>query len=860
MTRSRFHFIVISLLAVSLGGWPLISHGQEGTPSPSPTTALQSIQRLTFNEVDKADWLDENNDSQLHDRRILFELAPYLKDNAATTGISSLIFDRLRRGYDTDETKISRKTSGATNVSPHYYGKAATVSAIGTTSCIDEVLFPRSINNQKPVWVHWQTGEQHNNVTEWPFGWGFDSVARQFFWLEARAITNHPITSLTWSNFLQQLAKAEIEERFDLPAGSLSNIAVSDLPNTIARLRLASQLGLADLPAATTEPIFYEALGRREVEQNLNLPVGSLTSQKSWRDVYKTIGLRVMEEQLSLPQPSAESLITAPADQIVTAESDRVKQVAARFKARAELYQDPRLAFNLPPEAYIPSTGEDSIVTQLSAGQPEAFATVGAYFLTESLGLTTGEAAKFVQDIQSGQEAVIPLSSAHLTDPRYQLKNYFSADSSPANQADIFETVGREQEETIKSHLARINESVLRSIQSDNTTPSLNEIISLITDSSRRVTSLSELANYSSEDANYPDGITIEALRQRGVVLLADALDLDPTLVQKLDSDTDNADVTETAQIIDTAMGWPNGTTRDFARRQGSEVSPTTALVQEKQLLTIGSTNLWTKLGLEQSTQDKLHSLFFGGVSPVDQTVPISPPEPETRPTPSPSPASDGNDDDEFVELDIPASQQDLATELQQQIGLPPEEVATVLSGQLRPLIYKGTISRLASILAIDSTLTPQKFLEALSKPEASALASIADQGLQLTSPSFVMPNFFNRLQEIAKSGDLYRVQELFQAEAVHQWNFNCPNKTVQAQQAIEQLVRVLVGLPGQDDSNSEGLPPRPVQILTYDTSNFDSDLTDEIEAAYPGADGKDNRQGVYGSLERSYDSVTIGY
>lgn len=856
------------LAALGLVLHPGLGYGQEsGQASEDMSELLETTEvlseadfnpQIVFNSQDREDWSNlTNKDLFLYDRRIMTQLLNYLVSSEGGN-FDPLVIDRIRRGYEMSENRESRKVEGAENISQHHFGKAASLAAVGTTSCYRDVLFPRFLDEPKPVFVHWQVADDDPAKQRWPFARNFDALARQFFWLEARALTNRPITSLTWSNFKQQIAKAEIEERFALTPGELAYVPVSSLAATLARQRLSASLGLPTIPEADTEAAFYESIGRRLFEQELNLPLGSFEG-RSWPELYQQLGLRVLQQQASLPpSPGVDQSL-----------------LEGRLEAREGYYNDPHVAFNLPTAEYLPPTDQSDLFTRIKNGDPTAFALVGAYALAESLELAPTDTKRLLYDLSAEAERTIDLRSARPIDEVFQPEAIFAPSAN--NHPTLFEAIGRTRQAELSRRLAWLNEGLLSAISETNKTPSLADLLGVLTDPEKRQKALASLSQTSQEDANYDGGFTIEALSSRGTQLLAKALDLTPKELAQFEAQPNNPELVGVGETVDLSFGWPLGTAQDLVARQSQPPSPETAKLQERHLLQIGAAKLWQRLKLPLPLFISLQAYYFQGPPPdpseLDQLIEEET-LPESETTPPVKPEEEGEakqgttevtaegegeepepEEGEEISFVVGAEDDSLAERLSQATGLPVTDSYFFLTGQMAPALIRATLARLGfELQAMAPTLpSPDVFVSLFDQPTSQRAQDITKSD----SLPLVSPNLLPELKQAIENNHDYQLWRTVHGEAIDQWNVTCFGRQAAAEAAINQLIDKLVSLPAEPAADNQ--PARPLQLLIFDKERLSPELREKITAAYPGADGENSKWGLY-SAPRTWNEVYVAY
>jgi hypothetical protein len=817
---------------------------------------------ITLNDLDKADWdastLSQKNLSE-YDKKIVTQLLPALTGPNGLA-LRSVVVDRIRRGYTGKDIK-SWETAGASNNSQHRSGKAISLVGIGTTSCAAETLFPRNLDPQKTLWVHYQNQVADKATERWPFGRAFDTVARQFFWIEGRSFTNRPITSLTWTNFLQQIAKGEIEERFGITPGALANTAVSDLDVVVAQARLARALNLPEIPTATSEATFYENLGRRMLEIELSLPRNSFNGT-SRRQIAQQVGIRVLEQQLSLPEDTGNEILVDTTTFFTT--DPRFLQLKKRLEERGENYIDPRIGFSLPPEEYF-ATGEgQSIFQRLISGDPDAFAIVGTYFLADSLELSPDDTRTLLNNTNQVAEDLpdLPIDKARPIDPNLSADRLLAGPLD--QQAALFETIGRTLVPQIKAQLPLLNESVLRSLSTTNKVPSYESIIGIITDSDKRSEAIQKLAASSVVDANYISGFTIANLRDRGMTILSHTINVDIVDLQQLETnETDTENVTTTQNIADTidnAMGWPTGTARKLTLR-GAQGAADESLLSDGELLQIGASMLWDRLGLPEVYKSILNRYYFS--SNLTDLTPLPNNDPELD-TPSTDEVIIDENAGEIIEeiedgvtaLAIPAQDNTTVATFTEALNITRQDVELLLAGRMFIALPRITIAQIGNAIAFNTESFDKSLLLSLFNHTATAFSEEDFTAVEI--PAFLQTTFADNLQQALSDKDNYLLWDTFHREAVYQWNVSCSDKRQETWDAIARLIDYLVSLPSSETSTSTP-PTRPYQILTYNMSVLSEETEAKIKTAYPDADGDTYKWGVYNN-PRDWDHIYIGY
>ncbi len=853
---------------------PALTHGQvvdqaiSTTPAPllvkqrqlaelaELTNQLTSPGELSLNQADQEDWATlTNKDTGLYDHRLLTQLLPNLTNN-----LDHLTVDALRRNHATEATKKSDEISGATNTSQHYYGKAASITSVGLTSCAAETYFPRTFEGSEQVWLHWQTGDADEQTPNGIFERSFDKMARAAFWAESRSFTRRFIGSTTWSNFLQQLAKGEIEKRFGLPAGSLAYTAVSDLDSLLAKARIAQQLGIVTLPEAKSETDFYTQLGQHITEKELDLPFDSFVGT-SWREIYQRVALRVLDITASLPQDVTKDTTTTPIDQLISPSNSHLQQLTSRLEARSKLYPDPQIAFNLPTEEYLTTGESSSIFTRILNADPDAYAIVGAYFMADSLEFSPVATQRFIGQIANGEDRAPNLAEGRPIDPSLSPTTLFA--NQPNALTAQFEKIGRSQESIMTEHLSRLNGAVLLALSDSNRTPTLDTVINNLVDETKRPTLLQAVAKASIADANYYvadsegrlqkdsegqplSGFSNENLVRRGQELLAEALGANQSEVEALESDASGEDTQLLAARFDTVMGWPDQTTLHLAQNS-------TAIDLDKLILETGAKLLWQRLELTENESALLNHLYLGTTEPTsagagDDEDQLG----DLGETGTLGDSGDGSNDGsgETINFAIPAAQQTLLKRLSVTTELDASDTALLLTGRFLPAMYRMSLSVINS-----RTLTNSEsdLLDEIDKP-----ATELDPSLITPTETLLRPSYFEAIAKAVEADDTYFLWRSTREEVIYQWNMDCSNKKEQADKAIERLVDTLISLP-YDEAGTAQVTSRPIQILTYNKEGLNDSLHDKIGQAYPNADGKNTKWGVY-TNPRDFDHLYISY
>lgn len=862
---------------------------------------LEDLGDLIFTRSDRALWqaaIGENEISQ-YDKRLTNLLLPRLAALFGDLKIQTLY------GYKEENNKISREFSGATNLSQRAIGKAAAVTAIGTVSCGTETLFARVINPPKPLWLHYQKKQENKQGLNDFFGRSFDKAARESFWLEGRAFTNALITPKSWSDFLQRVAKAEIEEQFGLKAGSLGLAPSGEMESTLGRLRLASQLGLPDLPLAGAENELYADLGQWQIENSLALPRYSLRGE-TWRDIYQNIGFRVLEDQFS---PSSQDLRSSPFNEGNVTENPRFQLLAQQLEKRAKQYANPRRALNLPTESYLPQANDQlGLLDKLLLGDPDAFATAGAYHLADSLQLNPAATELFIKSIAGGDERVPNLSSAHPLDNSLPLTDLFSSETTAEKRLALFEQAGKSYELIIKENLEAVNEIVLLSLVGDNKNPSLSQVIAAVTDENRRPELFIAIGRASAEEADYSDGFSAKTLQERAINTLGKAFNLEPAditaLAQPERNESDPA-LKATGNTIDRLMNWPEGTAMTIARQELNDDSAAASLY-EQQRLRQGATKLWGYFGFSDSLADTMNNLYFSDIVPSDEElakglkkdadngspVPEPPSETNSGPEANPSPGNNpdginvgtgvvttsppgtkttdgsnadknegdtdlGFDEDEVVQFAIAPQELSLAGGLQAATLAPLSSIDALLAGRLRAALTQATLASLARQLGEDSTITVGKLIELYEQPTHELATAVAQQAESTSGSYLVDENFFSSLKENVAS-QFYPVWNTLTNEAIRQWNIDCPSLLPQAETTIASFIEAASEFPAIGEvENQEENVARPAQIITYSKDYFNEPLVNRLTAAYPGMGERGIKWGLYTS-PRAWDHLLL--
>lgn len=869
--------ILSFIILIATISWPTNGLSQVGQSSQSTSSSLSlspelsrlvadfqaaslKQSRVILNDWDKQDWSDlEEEDLPTHDERIMrfLKYATDLDDDQ----LGPVIVDRIRRGYSKPDEQTTRIVKDATYTTPQSEGKVAMLAAIGTTSCYRETVFPRELVPTTPIWIHWQTGEADQATARWPFGRSFDRLTRQSLWLSGRGLTRHPVVASTWSEWLELVAKAEIEARFGLTAGSLSRVTIEQLPDRIAELRLAHDLGLADLPAGFTEETISQQLGQWQLEELLNLPRHSLTEGPThdWRGLYQQIGRRVLEEELSLPESAPLAVETRanagqptsePDNQLTSELGDQptdwlpteVKtQIGEALAARSTLYTDPRIGLGLPPNDWLPvdEIGTDFLM-QLGNGSPDAYAALGAYYLAESLGLNNEVTVQLIRTLYTGQNIAPDLATARPIDAA--VRTYFASQNEQADRATVMTRLGRSSLATIKKNLGRLNETVLLAITGSNKEPTYSQILTILTDSARRQTVLNKIATGSLADANYyqdlaslTPALTKTNLQKRGRELTSQLLSLPVAQLEKLEKgEFDLGKQGELFTKIEDDMGWSAGLAQDLMRRNPAETpSPATLQLQDRTLVTAGAQRLWERLRLPLDLQERLNQYYFIGDIPLKPNQLEGPTDPIPIETPVDLPDeglgdgeavtdeldttsnesdestdTDGSDDEEdgvveFVDPDnfsIAVEHEPTQRALQRTLNIPEADTYAFFNGQWWPALLRASLAILGQELSFSTTITSEKLVSAYNSLSPSAIEPLADQGQKTTELTIVRPNLFPDLYRAAREKNKGAIQKILNDEALYQWNLDCTNKRSLAEQSIDRFVNAAIKLPSPDE------------------------------------------------------------
>lgn len=870
----------MSIIGVLLAT-PQLSIAQENTTTldiaelQKAADAALAPSDIVFTEVEKAIWKQKIQDGSLDelDKRLTNIVLPALAQQFGQINVDIL------KDYADDSQKTSRLLDGVTNDSQRHSAKAAVVRSLGTVSCGTTVYFARSLDPKKPLWLNQATDDPSSHQTSQPFfGRSFDSVARQSLFLPIRSFTNRLITSQSWSNMLQQIAKGEIEERFNLPAGALSNSAVSDLDSVLAQARLARQLGLPSLPTAKDETDLYTKLGQRNLELALNLPANSFTSQNNatlWRETYQNIGVRVLEQQLAMPETGTEQPLFPATTALLS--NSRFQLLAKRLQTRAALYKDPAIALNLPTAQFLPtSSTESDLVTRLANGDPDAFAAVGAYFLADSLELPSSQTTTIVQAAAKGEERPISLAEARPLDNTQVPDKLFSIETNLKARQAIFEQIGRQYESIIKNHLPQLSENVLMAISDGSNTPSYNDIITVITNTSRRQDTLQKLAPHSVADANYTQ-FTTEELKNRGQKLLSDALNIPVSSLNQLEATPDSNGTRLIGEQVDSALGWPTVNEQPLSRLLATNKAT------DEQIIKAGSDLLWQRLGYTDTLSAALTSYFQTGIAVglavptphistvtpdtsaegVDLTTPaagssttIPPVQPDTSAS---GDTSDGSGD-ETVTFAIPAAQEPLLQALTTETGLPLTALTFLADGRLQPALERLSLATIGQDLATGSRITPAKLIAAYSQPSAENNAVITNQGKQVFTNNYLLdPNFIDSLTKLTANTQQFERWQLWHNEIIRQWNITCPSQQVQAKQALNKLINFIATWPTTENGVESNDPTAPIQIFVSAKDLIDANTQQTVNSTYD-TNNTDTKTGLFTAPRLANEGIYIGY
>lgn len=834
---------------------------------------------VIFSQSEQRTWEQIIDDQQLadKDKRLTNYILPSLVEEFGQLHVDIL------KDYSTPEQQKSRLLANSVGISPRYFAKATSVTSLGTINCTDSsASFARELELAKPLWLNRQLKSPNDLIDAKAnnfFGRSFDLAARQGLNLPLRSITNRLTSELTWSGLLQQLATAEIEERFDLKTGVLANIPSSELDLAIARARLSRQIALGNLPTTQDtqssftldKPTLKASLGQQIVEQTLNLPQNSFTSlskTRFWYETYQNIGWRVLEEELAIPIDEQTSS-PFPTSTSLT-ELPRFQLLAKKLAQRGEIYKNPVLALGLPTEGYLPTaTGESDIYQQVLNGDPDALATIGAYFLADSLQLSSSATAELVQAVRRGENRAINLATARPLPSELQAETLFKGDSTLKERNQTLSLVGESSHQALTAQLARINGNVLLAITGNNQAPSLNQIESILRDQSKKAEILEKLAKFSANDADYPDGLTAAALQRRGEQLLAEAINLDSTEIQQLSEPTDSAIVLSIGQKVDSALGWPSLNDQPLSRQLA------TKSLTERQLLEVGIDQLWNKFRFYDELKVALNSYFFDYlIQPVNRREPsLTDQNEETvtidEPSNSDGSASDQTDTDEDtakdsgdeeivifkILKDFHQDETSITDALTAVTGLDAEALVPILSGRFNSGLKLFTLSTMAKILSENSTITTTKLLNLYDQPTVNGVESITNQATAVSENGFILPSFFTDLTNIANEEQVKNAWQIIDQEIYRQWNIDCPLKTEAVNRNLERLIDKVMEWPATTNEPSQE-PTRPVQIFTFNPESFSEKIQTKISTSYP--KDRQSKSGVFPN-PRNWDDIYIG-
>ncbi len=730
-------------------------------------------------------------------------------------------------------------------------GKAISLVAIGQTSCFDDTLFHQRFSPTRPLWVHNQTDDRERSKQPEAtprLSQSFDTLARQGLWLETRGWSDYLLTPTSWNDFLQNLATAEIEQRFALRPGTLDKMAIGDLPQAIASARLASQLGLISLPETNTDADFYTILGKEHMEATLGLPKASLIG-KEWSEIYANIGLRVLETHLGLgnidgssPFPATTGLST----------NNRFQALRQALTDRADLYSNPNIALGLPGNDSLPNSQDSTIFVRLSNGDPTAFATAGAYFLATNLQLAPPETATFVQAIDSGQSRPPSLTSGRPLDPTIEAATFFSAGSNEKTRQALWQKIGHRQDSQLRDHLGRVNGTVLLALTGSSRQLERHELINFLTNTSERQKALESIAASSASDAGYRNDLSTSSLTRRGQEILADDLDVTITSITDLDGLTNNSipesvEQGQSLDTIDSTLNWPKGTALTLIRNQ---IDPD----RQKALLLTGANTIWQSLGLSNQLKSALDNLYFKNLIETPSESPDSTPDAPEEPEDDPN--IDLNET--FNNFSIPLSARPLADLITSETGLTINEVENLLVGRL-PIIPL-TLSTMAKALSANSTIVPAKLAAAYNTPSASTVQPLLDQAESLGELAVFSPFFFETLKKAGASP--YVIWQTLEGEALRQWNISCPSRELEAQEAIDRLVSTVIGFSHNYETyslESDGAQA-PVQIVLFDQESLSENTRNIADDAYPVGIVESRRWGVLKNSQRTWDHLYMAY
>lgn len=793
----------------------------------------------------------DNSTLDQYDKRLTAQTLPLLGREFGPMVAQSLL------GYTQKGRDISREFAGAKNTSQRATGKAAAITAIGTTVCSTETLFSRSLNPATLLWVHQQTGQTtHTSALNQFFGRSFDMVARQSFWQEGRAFTNSFIAPTDWSDFLQAIGRGSLEQQFALEPSSLQNIPTDQLTETVGRLHFASQLGLPDIPEAENEEEFYTQLGQWRLEQTLGLPRHSFVGQ-TWQEIYRHIGFRGLEDQLT-PQLASDHSPFETTETVLT-ENERFTALAEQLTQRGLIYTEPLRALGLPTEEILATTeGQSTLYERLINGDPQAFATAGAYFLADNLNLPLSEIRLLLARIDLGNDRPISLAQARPVDSQFQTDQLFSAESTAETRQQLFYSLGQAYRQQIESRLPQVNESVLLAITGNNTNPTYQQVISVITNGAQRDTTFQTIGEATAQESLVGQ-LTEESLEKYGAAQLAETFDVATTDITNLsDPNRNDSDPTikATGILLDSGFGWPEGTAARIAKQEINPESVAATLIQGSQLL-LGATRLWEKLGLDEDLITQLNELYFTSEAPTEDEL-----DEETSPTPSIDDEEliDPEGTDEYIEFAIPVEEQPFAEAVSTELRIPLEAVDSLLTGRFRTTLLYLTLTQIANELAGRSTITPSKLIHLLEQPSIEATQTFLAQTELLQESTYVSPTLYAQLEAAIGENNLAGIWSALINEVVYQWNITCPDKQAETKTAITNLVETLVDLPADPaDGTASQTATRPIQLFTYSTTNLPAALMEKVQAAYPGLGRADIKWGLY-AAPRAWNHLYIGY
>jgi hypothetical protein len=847
MIMKRFLLpVIIGILVAVLATEPITSYAQTALTAKD-LVALEDLSGQMEGEVklsgeEKKIWnsLIDNQTLSDKDKRLTNYVLPLLAQKFGEVHVDIL------KDHATEEQKQSRLLATSTGVSPRYFAKAASITSLGTMTCADpNVLFTREIDPEKTVWLNRQTDSPNNPPF---FGRSFDLAARQSFLLPLRSFTNRPTSSQSWSNMLQQIAKGEIEERFDLQPGLLANTPAGELDETIAKGRLARQLGLARLPDFMVASSFYATLGQLQVEQALNLPANSFSSQNDtrfWYETYQNIGFRVLEEQLELPDKDV-SISPFPA---TTALSDlpRFQLLAKRLEDRGSLYKDPVLALGLPTPSYLPTSGGSDIYSRLKNGDPDAFAAAGAYFLGDSLQLSAAAITELVQSTLRGENRAVNLATARPLDAAVKAEQLFSAEMTIGQRQSLFETIGESSKEDLDNHLAQVNGNVLLALTGTAQAPTESGIVTLFEDHNRLQNVLATLAQKSQADTDYGDGLTAAALQRRGEELLGQALAIDPADLHRLSEETDSAIVGSIGAKVDQALGWPSLEGQSMSRLFA------TGKLTDQQLLENGINRLWGLFSLPESIKTSLNNMFL---SDAAETVTTTPDTPSTQAPSEDNQVTDDQTSDEVVSFAIPSDALSLSESLTIVTGIDATNQVPLLTGRFNTGLKILTLSQLAKAQSNGSTLTISKLIDLYSRPTQELAESITAQTDAGFNNDFFSQDMFESIKNAAAGKQIETIWPAIENEIIRQWNIGCPLTKEAAINAIDRLLEQTMTWPETTNDPTE-TATQPVQIFALSSETIAKDVKASIDEKYPAQTG--SKVGLFAN-PRDWDDIYIGY